>query len=214
MQTPARTTVTNYSRDGMVERGFTKLNLVTANVLIVGDRASEQDILAQILMGFGVAKIHRMASEEDAFRALSTEHFDLALIDASIRAGDGYELITSTRRLSQQDLKQVPIILVCGHIRKAEFCRARDCGANFLLTKPISAQVLFDRILWMTRDRRSFVECPAYAGPDRRVKAYGPPVGVKGRRCDDLSEHVGEAKDPNLSQDAVDGFFSAKKAVV
>jgi CheY-like chemotaxis protein len=198
----------------MLDDGFTKLNLATANVLIVGDRASEQDILAQMLMGFGVSKILRKAGETDALHALSKEQFDLALIDASIRAGDGYRLISSTRRLTQQSLKQVPIILICGHVRKAEFCRARDCGAHFLLTKPISAQVLFDRILWMTRDKRLFVEGSSYAGPDRRIRSYGPPVGVEGRRCDDLSEHVGEATDPNLSQDAVDGFFSAKKAAV
>jgi CheY-like chemotaxis protein len=198
----------------MIEGGLTKLNLSTANVLIVGDRIGELDLLAQTLMGFGVTKIHRKASQEESLQALSKEEFDLAVVDASLRAGDGYQLIASIRRLKQPVLQQVPIILMCGHVRKIEFGLARDCGATYLLTKPISAQVLFDRIVWMARDKRQFVECEAYAGPDRRVKVFGPPAGMKGRRSDDLSDHVGEARDENLSQDAVDGFFNTKKAAI
>ena len=38
----------------------------------------------------------------------------------------------------------------------------------------------------------------------------GPPVGVKGRRHDDLSVEVGEATTPNLDQGQIDALFQPK----
>jgi DNA-binding response OmpR family regulator len=188
-----------------------KLNFATANILIVEDKVSEQDILAQILMGFGVPGIQRRATADEAMRAMSTETFDLALIDASLKETDGYQLIKNMRRHGQESVKHMPIFLLCGHVRMPDVIQARDCGANFVLTKPISPQVLFDRIVWLARARRVFVESDTYVGPDRRFKSFGPPVGMPGRRHDDLSAQVGEPSGANLSQDAIDGFFNPSK---
>ena len=69
------------------------------------------------------------------------------------------------------------------------------------------------RIIWLLNDQRKFVTSPGYNGPDRRVKALGPPVGQKGRRHDDLSADVGTATTPNLEQDEIDALFSPKAAV-
>jgi hypothetical protein len=55
------------------------------------------------------------------------------------------------------------------------------------------------------------VESASYIGPDRRFKAFGPPMGMKGRRGDDLSAHVGQPSGENLSQTDVDDFFAPKK---
>jgi CheY-like chemotaxis protein len=191
-----------------------KLDLATANVLIIGDKAGEQDIIAQMLMGFGVVSIHREATAEDGLRAATEQKFDLALIDSGMKGEGGYDFVEGVRRHADAPFKHLPIILICGHLRKPDVLRARDCGASFVVTKPLSPQVLFDRIVWLARDRRVFVECPTYAGPDRRIKSFGPPMGMKGRRSDDLSEHVGEAKEANLSQDAVDDFFSPTKVTL
>jgi CheY-like chemotaxis protein len=191
-----------------------KLDLATANILLVGDKVSEQDIIAQMLMGFGVTHIQRATSAQDGISLATRQVFDLALIDSGTMGADGYGFIEQVRRHPDQQYKYLPIILLCGHLRKPDVLKARDCGASFVVTKPLSPQVLFDRIVWLGRDKRRFVECATYVGPDRRIKAFGPPVGMKGRRCDDLSEHIGEAKEENMSQDAVDNFFSPQKVTL
>ncbi len=198
----------------MIKLGATssvKLDFASANILIVEDKVSEQDILAQILMGFGVPGIQRRSTADEALRATAVEAFDLALIDASLKDTDGYQLIMSMRRSEQASIKHLPIFLLCGHVQRPDVMRARDCGANFVLSKPISPQVLFDRIVWLARAKRIFVESDSYVGPDRRFKSFGPPVGTAGRRHDDLSAHVGEATGENMSQDAIDGFFNPSK---
>ena len=59
----------------------------------------------------------------------------------------------------------------------------------------------------VSADRRS-------SGPDRRVRALGPPMGAKGRRKDDLSLDVGAATTPNLDQDDIDAMFQPKRATL
>ena len=83
-------------------------------------------------------------------------------------------------------------------------------GASFVVKKPAPPQVMMQRIMWLLKDERKFVTAPDYCGPDRRVRAMGPPVGVKGRRHDDLSAEVGMATTPNLDQDEIDALFSPK----
>lgn len=88
--------------------------------------------------------------------------------------------------------------------------KARDCGANVVIRKPVSPQILFDRLAWVSRVQRPFIECESYIGPDRRFKSIGPPGGV-GRRSTDLSADVGTAKEPNMSQDEIDMLFKPAK---
>ena len=61
--------------------------------------------------------------------------------------------------------------------------RARDCGANFLVKRPLSPMALLERIVWVSKEGRGFVLDENYVGPDRRFKATVMPKG--GRRRED-----------------------------
>jgi len=77
----------------------------------------------------------------------------------------------------------------------------------------VTPLIMMQRILWVSKESRAFVNAPGYCGPDRRFRALGPPVGEKGRRHDDLSAEVGEATMPNLDQSDIDALFQPKKAM-
>jgi CheY-like chemotaxis protein len=188
-----------------------KLNLATTTILIVEANESEQDILVQLLMGCGASSIQRCSTAEEAMAVMDRGSVDFAFVGSALPGMSGYDLVRTLRRHSQPAVRYLPIILTCGHVRRADVFKARDCGANFVVVKPLSAQVLFDRIVWMAKDLRRFIETDTYVGPDRRFKNFGPPLGMKGRRHDDLSAKLGEAKGENLTQDAIDSFFSTKK---
>ncbi len=51
---------------------------------------------------------------------------------------------------------------------------ARDAGANVVVAKPLSPEILLQRIHWVARESRSFIVAPNYAGPDRRFKNVRP----------------------------------------
>ena len=123
---------------------------------------------------------------------------------------DEYDLVRRIRRNKAGGGRTAPIILLAGHTSQGNVLRARDCGASFVVAKPITPQVLYERIIWLAKDARPFVACDTYTGPDRRFQKLGPPAGTEGRRKDDLSLRVGEATAPNLSQSEIDAFLTGK----
>jgi DNA-binding response OmpR family regulator len=107
--------------------------------------------------------------------------------------------------------RYVPVILVSGHTPPSQVFKARDSGANFTVAKPITPKVLLERILWAAREERQFIECDSYLGPDRRFRNEGPPIGVEGRRRDDLPPELGELAGDNMSQDQINALLRPSK---
>ena len=164
--------------------------------------------------GFGVHDPHCCGSAAEAQAFLSNRVAHLVLIDAALPEMDGYELVRWLRWSDSPELREVPVILLCGHTRPDDIGRARDCGANFVVRKPAVPLVLLQRIMWVSKETRPFVEAPNYRGPDRRVRALGPPIGMKSRRKDDLSVELGDAVSPNLDQTEIDNLIQPKRAAL
>ena len=87
-------------------------------------------------------------------------------------------------------------------------------SANFTVAKPITPKVLLERIFWVAREERAFIECDSYVGPDRRFKYEGPPIGMEGRRRDDLPAEVGNAQEANMSQDEINSLMKVAKVQI
>lgn len=190
-----------------------RLDLKAAHVLCADENSQGLDILGQILMGFGVQHVTRAQTAEEAMRVMNSAAFDLILIDAGL-GGNGHEVVRWLRTSKLEPNRFAPVIVLAGHTPLSQVETARDCGSSFLITKPLSARVLLDRIYWLGRAKRLFVEADAYVGPDRRFKNEGVPGGVKGRRKGDLSADVGEAKEPNMSQDQIDNLMKPQKVAL
>lgn len=181
-----------------------KIDLSRSRALLVDDNAIHLDMLSGILSGFDLRRQTRCETVEEARNAAMGGEFDLVLVEAALADGAGFDFIRWLRRDGPEVNRAASILVVTGGTRMDEVGAARDCGANFVVAKPVTPQVLLQRIIWLGRDRRNFVECESYAGPDRRFKVFGPPPGMKGRRHDDLSAEVGLASEPNMSQNEID----------
>jgi|SRR5579875_688724 len=187
-----------------------KLNLEKVAVLLVQHNKAELDILSQTMAGLGVWSTRKCVGASEAQHIASAHEIDLMVVEANLPGVDGYDLVRELRR-SQSVSRRAAVIILSGHTAKRDVERARDCGANFILAKPITPNVLFDRILWLARERRAFVDCDSYSGPDRRFRKLGPPAGTAGRRRDDLPAEVGAATQPNLSQDDINAMLKPQK---
>ena len=132
----------------------TWINLERTSVLLVDSNPQGAQILRQLLLGFGVrAPIHCDTAAE-AQEVLRTNEIDLLISDDALPDMSGYDLVRWLRRSKLEPNDFVSSIIVCGHVRRTEVQKARDCGANFLLTKPISTQILMERVLWVAREKR------------------------------------------------------------
>jgi DNA-binding response OmpR family regulator len=194
-------------------RAGERINLSSAEVLLVESQPESLEVLVQMFAGFGVYNPHRATNLAEAKQAIAHRTVNLIVVSNVVSGGDGYAFIQWLRRSALPSNRIAPVILLSGHTRESDVVRGRDCGANFVLRKPASATIMMQRILWISRDQREFVEAPNYCGVDRRFKMLGPPDGVKGRRKDDLSVEVGEAKTPNLDQDDIDALFQPRRAM-
>jgi CheY-like chemotaxis protein len=186
-----------------------RVNLSAAEVLIAGDDADGVDVLAEMFAGFGVHTPRRCASSAEAQTIVGERELNLVLVDTALSDSDGDEFIRWLRRCGSPNA-WAPAVLVTGHTTPSQIFKGRDAGASFVVRKPVPPLVMMQRIVWMLNDQRAFVTSPNYCGPDRRVRSVGPPVGMKGRRHDDLSIEVGAAKTPNLEQDEIDALFQPK----
>ena len=73
----------------------------------------------------------------DGLRKVSSDHFDLALIDINMPVMDGLKLISLIR--GEDNLREMPIIVITTEGAKEDRERALALGANEYLTKPIQA---------------------------------------------------------------------------
>lgn len=197
------------SRPSLIAKN--KLNLEKLVVMIVDDNPQGLEILSQVVAGFGVRSLVRCESGEAARELLSRSAFDLVISDAQMPGLDGFGLVTWLRREAPDYNRFVPVILITAHTRKGDVAKARDCGAHYLITKPIRPKTVLERIFWIAKEDRVFVEVEGYAGPDRRFRRAGPPPGMTGRRSDDVSATLGHATSPNLSQDQINAMMKPAK---
>ncbi|MBU1385600.1 MAG: response regulator [Alphaproteobacteria bacterium] len=150
------------------------INLTGAVTMVVDDSAFASEITCSALLGFGIKTRYSMRGAAEAIQVLKDVEIDLLVVDCEMPGMDGFELVHWLRRSGPPNAF-VPVIMTAGHIRRAMVTRGRDCGANFIITKPFSAASLLERIIWVARDGRPFLEVGEYFGPDRRFRDAAPP---------------------------------------
>lgn len=191
-----------------------RVNLSETNILLVDDNPQSLDILSSIVQGFGVREQTRAASAAAAKDIVQKRQIDLILIESAMSEMDGADFVRWLRRETPEPLCMTPVVMLSGHATRAQVAKSRDCGASFIIAKPLTPAVLLQRLLWLAADQRAFVQSANYVGPDRRVRNEGPPAGQAGRRHDDLSGEVGAAVEPNMDQTEIDSFFKPQKVTL
>lgn len=181
-----------------------RINLDRSRILVVDENELALEALTSMFRGFGVRKQFKSRSTAEAINYVKTQEIDLIVLEAAMPDMDGYDFVRWLRREGPDTAKFIPVILLTGHAARSLVEKSRDCGANFVIAKPFTPEVLLQRVFWVAKDERQMVVAEHYVGPDRRFKNMGPPLGMKGRRKDDLSAHVGAAKDPNMDQSDID----------
>jgi len=196
-----------------VAKPHERLNLQSCTVLLLEPNGLGMDVLVQILMGFGVSRFLRASTCAEAQQHARTATVDLIICEGGFSqpGPDGYDFVHWLRRSELDPNAFAPVLMATAHTSLRDVSRARDCGASFIVAKPLIPTVLIDRILWLAREQRPYVTADSYVGPDRRFKNEGPPPGMEGRRSTDGSIEVSATGGPNLSQDEVDNFMQPRR---
>ena len=176
-----------------------RLNLKGVTSLLLDSDQFSQGLIASMLRGFGMDPPVICRTGAAAMAYLQNHCVDLCIIEAMLPDMSGPELIHWIRRPEMEAARYVPIIVLSSYTQLCMVSDARDAGANIIVRKPLSPQGLFDRITWVARVSRPFIECDSYVGPDRRFKASDPPNRVLKRGTDPREGTEGSAPVPPRS---------------
>ena len=167
-------------------------NFAGAVTMVIDDSPFALELTAQAVLGFGIKVRHACSSAAEAIAVLRDHPVDLILVDCEMPGMSGYEFVRWLRRSGLEPNAFAPVIMTAAHVRRSKVSEARDCGANFLITKPFSAGALLERIVWVARDARPFLEVGDYFGPDRRFRSE-PWEGLE-RRSEEIRKAEFEAQ--------------------
>lgn len=186
------------------------VNLRGSTFLIADQNSYFSSICNSILRGFGATKIIEVHDAADAIKALTAYKIDLLLCDAKLPPTDGMQFTRSIRWDKECEFRTLPILIMTSDTRSTMVAKARDCGANMIVVKPVSPSSLYDRLAWVAFNTRKFVDSPNYFGPDRRFKIEGFPNGV-GRRKGDKAAELSDVTGPALSQSDIDNLLKTAR---
>jgi two-component system, chemotaxis family, chemotaxis protein CheY len=166
----------------MIRIDFNKLRF-----LVIDDNAHMRRILRTLLHGFGARDVYEAEDGATGLEAFTHYMPDIVLTDWAMPIFDGLELAQMIRQPGANANPYAPIIMLTGHSEKKRVTAARDAGITEFMVKPISSKALYQRILNVVANPRSFIRTKSYFGPDRRRSVssnYVGPERRKGGRAD------------------------------
>lgn len=106
-------------------------------ILIVEDSPTMRQLLVFALKRLKDVDVVEAQDGMDGLRKVTSDHFDLALVDINMPVMDGLKLISLIR--GEDGLKSMPIIVITTEGASEDRERALALGADEYLTKPIQA---------------------------------------------------------------------------
>jgi CheY-like chemotaxis protein len=144
-------------------------------ILVVEDSPEMQRLLVALLESMGVVHIAVERDGEKGLAAFAARHPDIIITDGAMVPMDGYEM---TRRIRAAEAggnanPDVPILMISGHAGRENVTHARDQGVTDYLTKPLSADTLYEAIVAAVSKPVHFLDKPGYRGlsPKRSLDA-------------------------------------------
>lgn len=112
-------------------------------ILIVEDIAFNRDLLVQLLEDS--YELLTAPDGAEGVRLAQRERPDLIIMDLSLPVIDGWE---ATRRIkADATLKDIPILALSSHAMRGDEEKARQCGCDDYLSKPLDEDILFEKLV-------------------------------------------------------------------
>ncbi|MFN3523398.1 MAG: response regulator [Phenylobacterium sp.] len=163
------------------------MNYHLLKILIVDDNHHMRVLLAEILRAIGVNAIFEAADGAEGLQMMRSHAVDIVMTDLTMQPLDGIDFVRLLRNSPDSPNQMIPVIMVTGHSTMKRVAEARDAGVNEILTKPLTARGVIDRITRVINHPRPFIRTNDYFGPDRR-RRNDPDYDGPRRRSTDLPE--------------------------
>jgi signal transduction histidine kinase/DNA-binding response OmpR family regulator/HPt (histidine-containing phosphotransfer) domain-containing protein len=113
------------------------------HILLVEDNIFNQHVAREILESENFS-VDVANNGQEAIDAISTDRYDLVLMDVQMPKIDGYEATRCIRKMSNQS--SLPIIAMTAHAMQGDRELCLDSGMNDYISKPINRDQLFNML--------------------------------------------------------------------
>ncbi|RAK64252.1 response regulator [Phenylobacterium kunshanense] len=139
-------------------------------ILLVDDNQFIRVMVREILRSVGVQKIYEARDGAEGLQIMRDHEVDVVMTDLSMQPLDGIDFVRLLRNSPDSPNMMAPVIMITAHSTLARVKEARDAGVSEILTKPLTARGVIERLHQAIEFPRPFVRCDDYFGPDRRRK--------------------------------------------
>lgn len=128
-----------------------KFEFSNVRVGVVDSSKFSFTVLRNVLTGFGFRQIASYDSPEEAVHKITITPIDLLFLDPVGRVDRSFEAIRKLRHPMHGETSIAPFLVMTADVDLHMLSVARDVGVDFVVTKPFSAAVLLDRIIWSAK---------------------------------------------------------------
>lgn len=144
-------------------------------VLIADSDTPIATLVRDVLKSVGFSNVRIAKDGREALDILVNQSVDLLITDWRMENMDGVSLMRFLRSDPASPNRFLPIIMLTGKAERRDVEEARDAGVTEYMVKPFTAKALFERIVQVIENPRSFILAKGYKGPDRRRRALETP---------------------------------------
>ncbi len=131
------------------------VSLSDLSVLVVEDNENMRHLLTSMVSEFGVRSVETAHDGESGLSVLNSKPVDVILCDINMEPMDGLEFAKMVRWGSSGAEPTVPLILVTAHTDAERMAEAQAIGVNEFISKPVSAETLYGRLMSVLANPRS-----------------------------------------------------------
>lgn len=151
-------------------------------ILVLEKHLLIRNLLTEVFREFGIPTVQSTADPAIAYEMFAEFPVDVILSDWCSDL-DGMAFLTRVRKDPASPNPFVPVIVVTANTEFRHVCKARDTGMTEFLAKPVSAKMIYTRIVNIIESTRPFVRSSQFFGPDRRRRVADGFMGQNRRNA-------------------------------
>jgi two-component system, chemotaxis family, chemotaxis protein CheY len=164
-----------------------KIQFNVYRALIVDPEPNMRRLVREMLRYIGLTEHQFAVDSHQALHFLESAPFDVLVVSLDLPGESGFEFSRRMRTSKKLFDPGMPIVAYGEILSQDNVNKARDCGIDELMSKPLSTVAMAKRLAAVLAGRREFVRTEAYIGPDRRRRRAANFSGPWRREADRLA---------------------------
>ncbi|GEK74067.1 MULTISPECIES: chemotaxis response regulator CheY [Halomonas] len=114
------------------------------SILVVDDFPTMRRIVRSLLKELGFTNVEEAEDGQEALNKLKAGGFEFVVSDWNMPNLDGLEMLKQIR--ADDDLKELPVLMVTAEAKKENIIAAAQAGANGYVVKPFTSATLEEKL--------------------------------------------------------------------